>query len=270
MRIEVTNKCNLDCSYCHASPNTKEGVMTLEMVKEAIDKRVFLPELGQISLTGGEPFLESERTFEIATYLSKKRFDPIKIQTNGTLLSDTLLKPFLKIENLMIKVSLNGITENTNNTYRGKYNEAVRGIKIAVQMGFEVETTFVILPDNYNIVKEYAKFCQELGVTAIQLRRELGHTSLTDEMLEVAVEQSYEAAIPINLKSCLQGGEIKCFARPCLMVDGEIHPCGTIKESVGNLRDINQYVDLFKSPLLNKVIAPHKECAAVLWVEGRL
>lgn len=94
--LAVTQKCNLDCSYCYISKN--DTVMSLETA-DAIISFVFdrNPEHEDIEIGffGGEPLLEFELIKQIIKRLqSHKSYDPERIKlslvTNGTVFSDSM------------------------------------------------------------------------------------------------------------------------------------------------------------------------------------
>jgi cyclic pyranopterin phosphate synthase len=58
MRIVLTNKCNLNCSYCYNEGNPKEETeheIQLGMIQRVLE--ALRKEIREIVLTGGEPLL---------------------------------------------------------------------------------------------------------------------------------------------------------------------------------------------------------------------
>lgn len=273
MRIEVTNECNLNCTYCHAIPNSRKGTITLELVEQAINKNVFHPEMGQITISGGEPFLYPELTFNIAKLLQRHAFTDIKIQTNGTLITDNAFIKFKEIKNLSLKFSLDSHLEHIHNNFRQKFYHTISSIKTAVNLGYKVFVTHVITSSNYSLIPQFIDFCKILGIRGIQFRKELGgHTGLTEEMVSKAIgliDGSYTTGIKISKKSCINEISNGCLGRSCLMTNGDILPCGNIKVPIGNIKNISAYKELIYHPLVVKM-KEAKECSAVAWTEGRL
>jgi cyclic pyranopterin phosphate synthase len=107
LRISITQKCNLQCFYCHREG---EVASNREMTKEEIAKIAKIAcELGmkKVKLTGGEPLLRddlAEIVSEIAEYA-----DEVSLTTNGVLLekhAQSLLNAGLK----RVNVSLPSLT----------------------------------------------------------------------------------------------------------------------------------------------------------------
>ena len=85
LRLSITQRCNLNCLYCH-----KEGEQnsTGEMSLNIIEKLVITAEkLGykKIKITGGEPLLRDD-IIEIVKLIKKGNFEDISLVTNGLLL----------------------------------------------------------------------------------------------------------------------------------------------------------------------------------------
>lgn len=86
--------CNLNCSYCDTTwannKNVKYDLMTTEEIYEYIKSTG----IRNITLTGGEPLLQSG-IIELLERLSEDRDIHVEIETNGSI----SLKEFSKIEN---------------------------------------------------------------------------------------------------------------------------------------------------------------------------
>uniref|UniRef100_A0A7J2TJB2 Probable GTP 3',8-cyclase n=1 Tax=Archaeoglobus fulgidus TaxID=2234 RepID=A0A7J2TJB2_ARCFL len=85
LRISVTQKCNLNCIYCHREGEEESSEeMSAERIAEIA--RAFY-ELGvkKVKITGGEPLLRKD-ICDIVSMLPE--FDEISLTTNGTLLKD--------------------------------------------------------------------------------------------------------------------------------------------------------------------------------------
>lgn len=85
LRVSLTNKCNLDCFYCHKEGNgvTNDEMITSEvmyLLKVARESK-----LNSIKFTGGEPLLRDD-IIQIIKKSKDLGFIDIGITTNGTLL----------------------------------------------------------------------------------------------------------------------------------------------------------------------------------------
>lgn len=86
--------CNLSCSYCDTSWANDKDVKYDLMTTEEIYEYIKSTEIRNITLTGGEPLLQSGIN-ELLERLSEDRDIHVEIETNGSI----SLKEFSKIEN---------------------------------------------------------------------------------------------------------------------------------------------------------------------------
>lgn len=88
MRIEVTNRCNLLCSFCYAKANMRvnqESEISTNKIKELIIS--FSKKGGKgILFTGGECFLRDD-IFQLLEHAKKQQLQVLVI-TNGTLINE--------------------------------------------------------------------------------------------------------------------------------------------------------------------------------------
>src|SRR5262245_28806645 len=91
LRLSVTDRCNLRCSYCMPEPEyvwlPREDILHFEEIERLID--VFL-DLGvdKIRLTGGEPLLRRDLPALVAVLARRPRVRDLAMTTNGVLLAD--------------------------------------------------------------------------------------------------------------------------------------------------------------------------------------
>lgn len=119
--LQVTQQCNLRCSYCTYSGNYynrehSDERMSFEMAKRAMDfyfdHTGDMDDLG-IAFYGGEPLLEFSlirRCVEYAEEQVKDKSIAFYITTNGTLLTDKVIS-FLVKHNVRLTISLDGEKE---------------------------------------------------------------------------------------------------------------------------------------------------------------
>ena len=89
LRLSVTDRCNLRCSYCMPEPEyvwlPREDILKFEEVERLVD--VFL-DLGvnKLRLTGGEPLLRRELPSLVERLAARSRIHDLAMTTNGVLL----------------------------------------------------------------------------------------------------------------------------------------------------------------------------------------
>ena len=102
--IEITNQCNLSCSFCPGTTRNTQ-IMPVDDFKRILaqcthlTKEIFLHVLG-------EPV--QHPAFEQIIILCQKTAIPVQITSNGTLLSDCLFNPIIR----QINFSLQGLEDN--------------------------------------------------------------------------------------------------------------------------------------------------------------
>src|ERR671919_2958726 len=91
LRLSVTDRCNLRCSYCMPEPEyvwlPREDILHFEEIEGLVD--VFL-DLGvdKVRLTGGEPLLRRGLPSLVARLAARPRIRDLAMTTNGVLLAD--------------------------------------------------------------------------------------------------------------------------------------------------------------------------------------
>lgn len=69
IHLSVTLRCPVECGYCiRGSTKRQQPAMSLELAKEAIDTIAHPPFTAEVTLTGGEPFVELELVRDILDY----------------------------------------------------------------------------------------------------------------------------------------------------------------------------------------------------------
>jgi len=91
LRLSVTDRCNLRCSYCMPEPEyvwlPREDILRFEEIERLID--VFL-DLGvdKVRLTGGEPLLRRGLPALVERLAARPRIRDLAMTTNGVLLAE--------------------------------------------------------------------------------------------------------------------------------------------------------------------------------------
>ena len=147
LRISLTDRCNLRCTYCMPEEGIalrpKKEFMTSEEIFQIASTFV---ELGvkKIRLTGGEPLIKKD-FINILNQLSKLGIE-ISITTNGVLLHkffDALLNAGVK----NINISLDTLKQNQFNllTRRNYFNVVYQNIEKAIELFDEVKLNIVLI-----------------------------------------------------------------------------------------------------------------------------
>ena len=149
LRLSVTDRCNLRCTYCMAEDMTflpKKKVLSLEEM--ILVSKAFV-ELGveKVRLTGGEPLVRNGLV-ELAQELNRlPGLKELVMTTNGVLL-DKFAQPLKDAGVSRLNISIDSLRADRfkSMTRFGKLDDVLRGIEAAQEAGFEkIKLNSVIL-----------------------------------------------------------------------------------------------------------------------------
>ncbi len=254
LRITLTNRCNVNCLYCHhdgmvksKDEMTADEVYTICKVAKKIGVR-------KIRLSGGEPLLKKD-IVETVEKISSLDFKDISMTTNGILLEKYAQD--LKDAGLdRVNVSLDTLNRETFEfiTQKDYLEDAKKGILKAVEVGlYPVKINMVIMKDiNQDEIDEMFKFCKEHDIVLqlIELIESENcdddkfsadyHYKLDDiekELADIADDVREREFMQGRKKYYIDGGEIEVvkpvdnatFCANCsrlrITPDGKIKPC---------------------------------------------
>ncbi len=163
LRISLTEKCNLRCTYCmpaNGIPLTpKSNLMTANEVFD-IAKLFVENGVNKIRLTGGEPLVRKD-FLEIVTQLKKLNTE-IAITTNGVLL-DRYLKELnqLKINNITVSLDTLQKEKFTSITRRNDFDKVWNNIIELSKISDQVKINVVLLKGvNDHEINDFIKLTQ--------------------------------------------------------------------------------------------------------------
>jgi len=161
--LNITNKCNLRCSYCShftSGSDLGEDLPLDEWLK-------FMEELNRcavfdVCLSGGEPLFRKDfREIVKGVVANHMRFS---ILSNGTLITEELVE-FLKSTGRCnsIQVSIDGPGPESHDIFRGKgtFEKALRGLKILLKHKMPATVRVTIHKHNYKQLDEIAELLLE-------------------------------------------------------------------------------------------------------------
>ena len=254
LRITITNRCNVNCLYCHHDGMVKsKDEMTPDEIF-AICK--IAKDLGvrKIRLSGGEPLIRDD-IVEIVEKIASLGFDDISITTNGILLEKYAEQ--LKSAGLdRVNVSLDTLNPETYKfiTKKDHLAKAKDGILKAVEVDlYPVKINMVLMKGiNEDEVEDMFEFCKEHGIVLqlIELMESencdddkfssdyhYSLDSLEDQLSKRADDVKTRKFMQDRRKYFIDGGEIEVvkpmdntdFCMNCTRLritpDGKIKPC---------------------------------------------
>ena len=254
LRITLTNRCNVNCLYCHhdgmvksKDEMTADELYTICKIAKKIGVR-------KIRLSGGEPLLKKD-IIEIVQKIASLDFKDISMTTNGILLEKYAQD--LKDAGLdRVNVSLDTLNRKTFEfiTKKDYLEDAKKGILKAVEVGlYPVKINMVIMKDiNQDEIDDMFEFCKKNNIVLqlIELIEsencdddkfsEDYHYNLDDiekELADIADDVHEREFMQGRKKYYIDGGEIEVvkpvdnakFCAKCsrlrITPDGKIKPC---------------------------------------------
>ena len=149
VRISVTDRCNLRCSYCSTPSfyaNHREQILSYEEIVRLVQVLVTLG-VDKVRLTGGEPLVRRHIDTLVARLKAIDGINDISLTTNGVLL-EKLAGPLRDAGLRRINISLDTLDQKKFKEITGRdYFTRVRaGIGAALAVGFDpVKVNMVVM-----------------------------------------------------------------------------------------------------------------------------
>ncbi|MEZ4703597.1 MAG: radical SAM protein [Bdellovibrionota bacterium] len=200
LEFHLTNRCNLNCSYCYHVNHIDKNLLSTKQKKKVISDFVELCRSWQVHpfviFGGGEPLL-AEDFIEIAShYHEVSHGSEYSIVTNGTLFPPKGIEAMSSHHVRSIQISLDGANQVDHDAVRGKGTfEKIRKNILALQKyNFSLSLNVVLTKNTFNKIADFFSYAKEAGVNALSFTRMvpvgIGASEL-DQMLE-----------PRTLKEC--------------------------------------------------------------------
>ncbi len=267
--IMITNRCNLSCNHCLTKSHLHE---TKPLIQSKVIKRLIgeFVDIGvqEVCLTGGEPLMHPG-WFEILSFTCKQPgLNSVRLQTNATLLTEADVDALcsLNYKGLVVQVSLEGVTAETNDNVRGlgSLEQILKGLKLLTNAGLgkQVIVAFTEMAHNFAEIPDLMKFLDEIGVgyfvtgtlvlggramssdglippTPSQYSEllDLYHADLQFKLLykkmgNIAALEWYKGKSSSDEKQC------GCIEMPYINSDGEMYPCIMLPIKKYSIQDV--------------------------------
>lgn len=163
---EITGGCNLKCRHCLSdSGRVGRNELSTSECKRLIDDLANM-KVFHISFSGGEPLIRKD-LFELLDYASKKNIG-IELLTNGTLVTDKVIRRLQDINLFTVQVSIDGIGP-THDDFRGlpgAYTRAINAVRLFRDAGYEVVISTAVTKQNLDQIPSIIDKAIELGASA--------------------------------------------------------------------------------------------------------
>lgn len=168
LRISVTDKCNLKCSYCR--PDNQEYIPHEEILKyeeiARLVKAMTKYGLKKVRITGGEPLVRPEIEKLVKMLRDIPEIEDISMTTNGITLKHHAEK--LKEAGLnRLNISIDSFKPDLFfQITKGKLEDVLEGIRVSKELGFDpIKVNAVVIKGlNENEALDFVDFAIEYGV----------------------------------------------------------------------------------------------------------
>lgn len=154
LRISVTDRCNLRCSYCMPRESytwlPREHLLTFDEITRLVRVLATLG-IGRLRLTGGEPLLRRDLAVLVAQLAHVEGIRSVALTTNGVLLAEQASA--LHSAGLQgLTVSLDSLREDRFERIAGRarLHDVLAGLDRAHEVGFERMKTNTVVVRGFN------------------------------------------------------------------------------------------------------------------------
>lgn len=236
--IHVSNVCNLKCPFCFSvSPGEKARHLDPENIKRFFANSQH--KIGEVILSGGEPFLYSQ-LYEICTILeSTIQPKTITIPTNGSIPEDiySCMKKILLNTRcrFVVSLSIDG-PEDIHDAIRekpGLFIQAVKtytlleGLRLQYAPRLHLQVNATIMEENLFLLPELRKAISEFFPNATfsfeplrQLKHAENHERFIDELRHAYADSMNDESITYSLPK-----ELRTLALDTYLADHQLVPC---------------------------------------------
>lgn len=291
--IITTYRCQMRCKMCDIWEHPTDP--KLEITAKDLE---ILPSFKFVNITGGEPFVR--RDLEDIVEVLYKKSERIVISTSGFHYK-RIIRLAERFPNIGIRVSIEGLSQR-NDDLRGREGGFDRGLKtlFALQEMGNKDIGFGITVSNKNsedmlwLYKLSKAMGMEFATAAFHnsfyFHKDdnwienkdvvIGHfNELIESLLKENTPKSwFRAFFNLGLINYIRGGKrmLPCEAGTAnffIEPYGDVYPCNGLeerywKESMGNIRDVTSFEELWFSDQARKVREQVRSCPKNCWMVG--
>ncbi|HIU75829.1 MAG TPA: radical SAM protein [Candidatus Pelethocola excrementipullorum] len=263
--MDPTSACNLHCTGCWAAEYGHQLNLTFDQLDSIIMQG---KELGIYfyMYTGGEPLVRKKDLIKLCEKHNDCAFHAF---TNGTLVDDKLCQDMVRIGNLSLSISLDGMEEvNDDRRGEGIFQRVMAAMDLLKQYGLLFGTSICYTRKNVEVVTsdEFLDMIIEKGCrfTWYFHYMPVGNDAAIDLMPtkeqreymfhRVREIRALEGGKPIFaidfqndgtfINGCIAGGRRYCHINP----NGDVEPCVFIHYSNANIKE-QSLLECFKQPI---------------------
>ncbi|MDP2229621.1 radical SAM protein [Methylotenera sp.] len=291
--IITTYRCQMQCKMCDIWENPSDSKR--EITAKELE---MLPNFKFVNITGGEPFVR--RDLEDIVEVMYKKAPRIVISTSGWH-TDRIIKMAERFPNIGIRVSIEGLSQK-NDDLRGRegsFDRAMRLLLTLKEMGIkDIGFGCTVSNKNSEDMLWLYKLSREMGLefatasfhNSYYFHKDDNEITNKDEVInnfrklmeELLKDKSpkswYRAFFNLGLINYIRGnprmlpceaGTANFFIEPY----GDVYPCNGLedrywKESMGNIRDVKTFDEIWFSEQAEKVRGLVRTCPKNCWMVG--
>ncbi|WXG43312.1 MAG: GTP 3',8-cyclase MoaA [Promethearchaeati archaeon SRVP18_Atabeyarchaeia-1] len=168
IRISLTERCNLNCSYCHKEGHSSKSGRELSPSEvERLMRVATSLGINRVKLTGGEPTLRGDLVEIIGRIALIPGIGEISMTTNGTLL-ENLATELKRVGLGRVNVTIDSLKPEVYSRITGhdSLDDAIRGLEAAVTAKLTPAkiNTVVLKSVNESEVQDLISFSSKMGV----------------------------------------------------------------------------------------------------------
>jgi radical SAM protein with 4Fe4S-binding SPASM domain len=171
--LMMTNYCNLSCGHCWPQSSPVDSFLPVPAPKlNRLIRELNRLKVDEICLTGGEPLTHPDWFDVLRHACSMESFNQVTLQTNATLLDETVAGQLLELDcnRIQIQVSLDGGKSETHDRVRGKgsFKRTLKGLRTLSEKGLAIRTllAFTEMEHNFSDLPLILEIADDLGVSA--------------------------------------------------------------------------------------------------------
>src|SRR3984893_7688538 len=242
--LEITQRCNLDCTLCYLSENSErvKDVPLPEVFRRIDEIAAHFGAPTSVQTTGGDPTLRERRELVAIVRCVRERGLLPTLMTNGILATRDMLQELASagLNDVAFHVDLTQerkgyATEADLNAVRREYIERARGIPIAVIFNTTVcRENFDEIPD---LIRFFRRHADVVGMGSFQLQADTGRGVLRERDRVISLETVRQ--------KIGEGAETGISWDTVLIGHPACHRIGITLEANGRLYDLNDDPDFF-------------------------
>ena len=200
LKFEITNTCNLNCSFCHQhfghSKETK-GVFSLKDFQQVIASVKMEKQIRYARITGGEPTLHPQITGFLET--AKNAGMHSILNTNAVELDVEKLIPVVDLW----KISMPSYEEETTNKLTGNphaWKCKMENLKVLHSKNATVDILVVLTQDNILHLKDFIDIHSQFPNFTMTFLRQESNSTFRTPLTRTDIEAALTSLIEVNAK----------------------------------------------------------------------